>query len=286
FRRVLFRSYRPVPCCAPVPKLPGRPSPLNARWSESHQQAGAAPARLSTTAGGRTGKHSPVPRRDSPAGNAVPAYARRSGIARRWTESGVPRSTKSQVRRDLRNSPLRTIGRKAAQQFQSLGNRLHLLVGLAPFSDGSSHTNYPTRTHRRRKAAIEVEQFQKAIRWLTGRGYVAKMASQVRDGAGATLVEPCSVLQNEQPISLTCPGASPYHRLTSGSRIMTAHRFVFCQIAFWSIVAAGIGAGVAWGQLGDATVVGRVQDSQGAVIIGAHVEVKRISTNQVFTAVT
>jgi len=67
---------------------------------------------------------------------------------------------------------------------------------------------------------------------------------------------------------------------------MTAHRFVFCQIAFWSIVAAGIGAGVAWGQLGDATVVGRVQDSQGAVIIGAHVEVKRISTNQVFTAVT
>ena len=42
----------------------------------------------------------------------------------------------------------------------------------------------------------------------------------------------------------------------------------------------------AFGQLGNATAVGRVQDSQGGVIVGARVELKRLSTNEVFRTVT
>ena len=58
------------------------------------------------------------------------------------------------------------------------------------------------------------------------------------------------------------------------------------RILTQGIVCAATCLGTAWGQLGNATAVGRVQDAQKAVIVGAHVEVKRLSTNQVFTAIT
>src|SRR5579871_3176601 len=45
-------------------------------------------------------------------------------------------------------------------------------------------------------------------------------------------------------------------------------------------------AGPAFGQLGNATAVGRVQDAQGGVVVGAQVELKRLSTNEVFHTVT
>ncbi len=60
---------------------------------------------------------------------------------------------------------------------------------------------------------------------------------------------------------------------------------IYREILTCTIIGAAY-LGTAWGQLGNATAVGRVQDSQKAVIVGARVEVKRLSTNQVFSAIT
>ncbi|MEO7653452.1 MAG: carboxypeptidase regulatory-like domain-containing protein, partial [Bryobacteraceae bacterium] len=51
-------------------------------------------------------------------------------------------------------------------------------------------------------------------------------------------------------------------------------------------LALSLCAGTSFGQVGNATVVGRVLDSGGAVIIGAQIEMRRLSTNQVFRTVT
>ena len=44
--------------------------------------------------------------------------------------------------------------------------------------------------------------------------------------------------------------------------------------------------GQSWAQLSKAVVVGRVEDSSGAVIVGAEVQMKRISTNEIFKTQT
>ena len=52
---------------------------------------------------------------------------------------------------------------------------------------------------------------------------------------------------------------------------------VFCFGAMASLLHA---------QIGTAVVVGRIQDPSGAIIPGAEVQMKRLSTNQVFAALT
>ena len=47
-------------------------------------------------------------------------------------------------------------------------------------------------------------------------------------------------------------------------------------------LALTVGLGCGFAQLGNATLVGRVQDSTGSLVVAADVEVKRVSTNELF----
>ncbi len=66
---------------------------------------------------------------------------------------------------------------------------------------------------------------------------------------------------------------------------MNRHRKIIIDSLVTMILMLG-GWTEAFGQIGNAVVVGRVSDTSGAVIVGAEVQVKRVATNEIFRATT
>jgi len=60
----------------------------------------------------------------------------------------------------------------------------------------------------------------------------------------------------------------------------------FTAVLFGIMIGLSTLVQAGWGQIGNAVVTGRVSDTSGAVLVGAEVQIKRISTNEVFRATT